>query len=65
MNDQDEPHLLYSMKVPFIFVPHGSPPPLDWMAEHPGALTVPATFVPRARQAHPPPGPDAEPDPAA
>lgn len=36
------------LRVPFIFVPHGAPMPLDWMAEHPGWVKISATFVPRA-----------------
>lgn len=24
------------IEVPFVFVPHGDPPPGDWMARHPG-----------------------------
>ena len=33
--------------VPFVFVPHGGPEPLEWMAAHPGWVKIPATFVPR------------------
>lgn len=51
------------LRVPFIFVPHGAPPPLEWMAAHPGYVTLPATFVPRAAPATPEPGHEAEPEP--
>jgi hypothetical protein len=37
-----------TLVVPFIFVPHGDPPPLEWMAAHPDWIRVAATFVPRA-----------------
>ena len=47
------------LKVPFVFVPKGNPPPLDWMAEHPGFVTFAATFVPRSQ---PGPPPEAEPE---
>lgn len=53
MDDSIEPNQpppLHCLKLPFIFVPHGAPPPLDWIAEHPGAVTVPATFLPRPPQ---------------
>jgi len=33
--------------VPFIFVPKGSPEPTKWLAQHPGAIRIPATLVPR------------------
>jgi len=33
--------------VPFIFVPKGSPEPKEWLAQHPGAIRIPATLVPR------------------
>ena len=36
-----------TLVVPFIFVPHGHPPPLEWMAAHPGWIRVSATLVPR------------------
>jgi putative chitinase len=35
------------IKTPFVFVRHGDPPPLDWMARHPGWVRFPATLVPR------------------
>lgn len=34
-------------KVPFLFVKHGDPLPLEWMAAHPGWVKFPATLVPR------------------
>ena len=42
------------LRVPFIFVKRGEPPPLRWMAEHPGYLKVPAIMVPHGA---PPPWP--------
>ncbi len=33
--------------TPFVFVRHGDPLPLDWMARHPGWIRFPATLVPR------------------
>jgi hypothetical protein len=42
--DPNDPNTLV---VPFIFVPHGHPLPLEWMHEHPGWVRFPATFVPR------------------
>jgi hypothetical protein len=35
------------IQAPFIFVRHGDPRPEDWLREHPGAVRIPATFVPR------------------
>ena len=35
------------LQTPFLFVPHGDPLPLDWMARHPGWVKFPATMVPR------------------
>lgn len=40
--DRDE------LQVPFIFVPHGDPAPIAWMAAHPGWVKFPARFVPHA-----------------
>jgi len=46
------------LRVPFVFVPTGSPPPLDWMAAHPGFVKFAATFVPRpGASLSPEPGP--------
>jgi hypothetical protein len=42
--DPNDPNTLV---VPFIFVPHGHPLPIEWMHEHPGWVRFPATFVPR------------------
>ena len=35
------------IKVPFVFVRHGDPLPVDWMTRHPGWVKFPATLVPR------------------
>jgi len=35
------------IETPFVFVRHGDPLPLDWMARHPGWVKFPATLVPR------------------
>ena len=43
--DPDDPNTL---RVPFIFVPAGDRPPLEWMREHPGWVRIPATWIPRA-----------------
>lgn len=40
----DSPDLI---RIPFIFVPHGDPWPVEWLAEHPDAIRIPARFVPR------------------
>ncbi len=49
--DNGDPRFPYPrfLRVPFIFVPHGAPPPLEWMAEHPGWVKFPATFIPHAQ----------------
>ncbi len=44
------------LRMSFIFVPHGEPEPLEWMAEHPGWVKFPAVMVPRSR-AEPPEAP--------
>lgn len=36
-------------QIPFIFVPHGAPEPLAWMARHPDWVKIPATMVPRGQ----------------
>lgn len=44
----DKPGVLSdTLVVPFIFVPHGAPEPREWLAQHPGAVRIPARFVPR------------------
>jgi hypothetical protein len=35
------------LRVPFNFVPKGDPDPVEWLALHPGAIRIPARFVPR------------------
>lgn len=35
------------LRAPFIFVPHGAPKPVEWMAAHPGWVSFSATFRPR------------------
>jgi hypothetical protein len=39
------------LRLPFVFVPDGAPTPLEWMAAHPGFVTVPARFLPRPQPA--------------
>lgn len=34
------------LRAAFIFVPHGDPPPLEWMKQHPGWIKIPALLVP-------------------
>jgi hypothetical protein len=55
--DNGDPRFPYPrfLRVPFVFVPHGNPPPLEWMEEHPNYVTIPAIFVP-----HIPPEPNME-----
>jgi hypothetical protein len=38
---------LHNLRTRFIFVPHGDPEPLEWMAAHPGWVKFPAVMVPR------------------
>jgi hypothetical protein len=47
MNNGD-PRFPYSryLKVPFVFVPDGNPPPLEWMRENPNYVTVRGVFIP-------------------
>jgi hypothetical protein len=45
--DTADPNDPNTLVVPFIFVPHGCPLPVEWMAEHPGWVRFPATMVPR------------------
>lgn len=42
--DPNDPNTLV---VPFIFVPHGSPLPVEWLDAHPGWVRFPATMVSR------------------
>jgi len=50
-NDPTDPRNDPTMlRVPFIFVKRGDPPPLRWMAEHPGYLKVPAIMVPHGTE---------------
>ncbi len=34
------------LRVPCVMVPKGSPPPLEWMREHPQYLTVSGYYTP-------------------
>ncbi len=40
--DADDPD---TIRIPFIFVPHGAPMPTEWLRDHPEAFRVPATMV--------------------
>jgi hypothetical protein len=42
------------LRLPFVFVPDGAPLPLEWMAAHPGFVTLPARFLPRPQPSAPP-----------
>jgi cell wall-associated NlpC family hydrolase len=54
-NDPADPRNDPNMvRIPFLFVKRGDPPPLRWMAEHPGYFKVPAIMVPHGS---PPPWP--------
>ncbi len=53
------------LQTPFLFVPHGDPLPLDWMARHPGWVKFPATMVPRRPAARAGTGAQAQARPAA
>ncbi len=33
------------LAVAFVFVPRGAPDPVDWKAQHPGWVSLPATFT--------------------
>ena len=56
MSDSNDHVLPYPrlLRVPFVFVPDGAPPPLEWMAAHPGFVTFAARFVPRPERSSPP-----------
>jgi len=41
------------LKTEFIFVKRGDPPPLEWMALHPGWVKFPAVMIPRDSPHHP------------
>jgi hypothetical protein len=43
-----------TLSVPFIFVKHGDPLPVRWMAEHPDHIKVPAVMVPHGTRPPPP-----------
>jgi hypothetical protein len=60
MGDSRDPRFPYPrfLRVPFVFVPRGNPPPVEWIAAHPGYVTISANFVPR-----PPPETEPEPQP--
>jgi hypothetical protein len=49
----DSDYVPDQLRVPFAFIPHGAPLPLEWMAAHPGWVKFPATFVPRAQASLP------------
>jgi hypothetical protein len=62
--DDGDPRFLYPrfLRVACVIVPKGTPPPLEWVREHPQYLRVPGFFTPRP---HPEPNMGLEPQPAA
>ncbi len=44
----DLPQAFDEIKLAFIYVPDGLPPPWEWMALYPDHIKMPATYVPRA-----------------
>ncbi len=42
-----------TLRVPFIFVRHGDPEPLEWMAQHPDWVKIPTVMIPRRSRHHP------------
>ncbi|MCW3474313.1 AHH domain-containing protein [Limobrevibacterium gyesilva] len=46
-----------SLDTPFLFVPHGAPEPIEWMARHPGWVKFPAVMVPRGSRPDSPAAP--------
>jgi hypothetical protein len=46
--DNGDPRFPYPrfLGVDFVFVPHGNPLPLEWMAAHPNYVTISAVFIP-------------------
>jgi hypothetical protein len=53
MYDFADPDDSNTIRIPFIFVPHGHPLPTEWLRDHPGAFRVPAVFVPRSDDGQP------------
>lgn len=45
MSDEFDPGAHDVIVIPFIFVPHGAPPPSDWLRDHPDYIRLPAVFV--------------------
>ena len=45
MHDFADPDDPTTIRIPFIFVPRGHPPPTEWLRDHPGAFRVPAMMV--------------------
>ncbi|MGH7155566.1 MAG: hypothetical protein ACREF3_16685 [Acetobacteraceae bacterium] len=37
-----------TLRVPFVFIPEGASQPLEWLADHPDHIRMPAKFIPRS-----------------
>jgi hypothetical protein len=47
MAEEFDPGATDVIVIPFIFVPHGAPPPTEWLRDHPDYVRLPAVFEAR------------------